>query len=321
MRAERAGAAAAVLCVCCKRVSLCTKQEHLARADAKCPSYKALTRALHQRAGLHTGRRQPIAVRPQAMLEAKDLPRCDLSDYIEHRLQLALGRDRADRARLARVGVEQARPMQLLLVEVEIVVRVQPHMRGLRMPGAHGRRAGACRATVASGSRFRILGALVQTSCVPGARGCQAGAARATTIPGSQCLREDRVTESNRQELIMWGLHAAARLALEGLMQHMLSALLCACCRTGNMHILNTPCALQSLTNMAAPQVPEVTGLTLRVINNVNKRMEVKPKFYDAFKGEGFPSEFSYTQKVPSPLAPPVHVGAFCWAVALPPHA
>ena len=46
-----------------------------------------------------------------------------------------------------------------------------------------------------------------------------------------------------------------------------------------------------------------MTGLTLRVINNVNKRMEVKPKFYDAFKGEGFPSEFSYTQKVPPPLA------------------
>ena len=46
-----------------------------------------------------------------------------------------------------------------------------------------------------------------------------------------------------------------------------------------------------------------MTGLTLRVINNVNKRMEVKPKFYDAFKGEGFPSEFSYTQKVPKPLA------------------
>ena len=78
----------------------------------------ALTQPSHRRAGLHTGRRQPIAVRPQAMLEAKDLPRCDLSDYIEHRLQLALGRDRADRARLARVGVEQARPTQPLLVGV-----------------------------------------------------------------------------------------------------------------------------------------------------------------------------------------------------------
>ncbi len=40
-----------------------------------------------------------------------------------------------------------------------------------------------------------------------------------------------------------------------------------------------------------------MTGLTVRVINNVRKRMEVKPKFYDTFKGEGFPAEFSYNQK------------------------
>lgn len=119
-----------VLHVCCKRVPLCAKQEHLARADVKCPSRVALTQALHRRAGLHTGRRQPIAARPQAMLEAKDLPRCDLSDYIEHRLQLALGRDRADRARLARVGVEQARPAQPLLVGLGF--RVQPYSCGPR---------------------------------------------------------------------------------------------------------------------------------------------------------------------------------------------
>ena len=86
------------------------------------------------------------------MLEAKDLPRCDLSDYIEHRLQLALGRDRADRARLARVGVEQARPMQPLLVGF----RVQPQSFEPRAPGARGRRAGAARAAAACG--FRVLG-------------------------------------------------------------------------------------------------------------------------------------------------------------------
>ena len=44
------------------------------------------------------------------MLEAKDLPRCDLSDFIEQRLALAIGRDRHERARQARVQVEQARP-------------------------------------------------------------------------------------------------------------------------------------------------------------------------------------------------------------------
>ena len=43
------------------------------------------------------------------MLEAKDLPRCDLSDFIEQRLALAIGRDRHERARQARVQVEQAR--------------------------------------------------------------------------------------------------------------------------------------------------------------------------------------------------------------------
>jgi len=47
----------------------------------------------------------------------------------------------------------------------------------------------------------------------------------------------------------------------------------------------------------AVAQVTEVTGLTVRAINNVRKRMEVKPKFYDTFKGEGFPAEFSYNQK------------------------
>ncbi len=66
-------------------------------------------RRARARAGLHSGRRQPIAVRPQAMLEAKDLPRCDLSDFIERRLALAVGRDRHERARLARLPVEQAR--------------------------------------------------------------------------------------------------------------------------------------------------------------------------------------------------------------------
>ena len=37
------------------RVHALQDVSYLARADAKCPSYKALTRALHQRAGLHSG--------------------------------------------------------------------------------------------------------------------------------------------------------------------------------------------------------------------------------------------------------------------------
>jgi hypothetical protein len=78
------------------------------------PCCARLTAPDRARAGLHSGRRQPIAVRPQAMLEAKDLPRCDLSDFIERRLALAVGRDRHERARLARLPVEQARAPPLV---------------------------------------------------------------------------------------------------------------------------------------------------------------------------------------------------------------
>ncbi len=64
------------------------------------------------------------------------------------------------------------------------------------------------------------------------------------------------------------------------------------------MKLWNVTLGGRHVTLGGRTQVAEVTGLTVRVINNVRKRMEVKPKFYDAFKGEGFPSEFSYNQKV-----------------------
>lgn len=44
-------------------------------------------------------------------------------------------------------------------------------------------------------------------------------------------------------------------------------------------------------------------GLTIRVINNVSKRMEVKPRFYDAFKQEGCPDAYPYRQKVMFPAS------------------
>lgn len=47
-------------------------------------------------------------------------------------------------------------------------------------------------------------------------------------------------------------------------------------------------------------EVPAVPPLTVRVVNNVMKKCEVKPKFYDAFKGEGYPEAFPYRQKVSS---------------------
>ena len=45
-------------------------------------------------------------------------------------------------------------------------------------------------------------------------------------------------------------------------------------------------------------QVPTATGLTIRVINNVTKKMDVKPKFYEAFKKDGYPASFEFRQKV-----------------------
>ena len=42
-----------------------------------------------------------------------------------------------------------------------------------------------------------------------------------------------------------------------------------------------------------------VEGLTVRVVSNVRKRAEVKPKFLNAFQeAESFPTDLPYTQKV-----------------------
>lgn len=47
-------------------------------------------------------------------------------------------------------------------------------------------------------------------------------------------------------------------------------------------------------------QLVTAKGLTIRVINNVSKRMEVKPRFHEAFQKEGCPDAFPYRQKVPT---------------------
>lgn len=58
-----------------------------------------------------------------------------------------------------------------------------------------------------------------------------------------------------------------------------------------------------------ALQVPTATGLTVRVINNVVKKMDVKPRFYDAFRKDGYQGTFQFKQKVHSthmyPHSPP----------------
>ena len=45
-------------------------------------------------------------------------------------------------------------------------------------------------------------------------------------------------------------------------------------------------------------EVPEVDGLTVRVVNNVHKKCEVLPTFLEAFKDKGMPAELPYKQKV-----------------------
>ena len=62
-------------------------------------------------------------------------------------------------------------------------------------------------------------------------------------------------------------------------------------------------------------QLVTAKGLTIRVINNVSKRMEVKPRFHEAFQKEGCPDAFPYRQKVPTATAPIPCVTA--WACCL----
>ncbi|KAK9824572.1 hypothetical protein WJX72_011411 [[Myrmecia] bisecta] len=68
--------------------------------------------------GLETGKRRPIQVRPQAMLEARDLPRCELSDFLQARLDASLERERAERARARGLQPEQVETVDNLVVRV-----------------------------------------------------------------------------------------------------------------------------------------------------------------------------------------------------------
>eukprot|EP00803_Ostreobium_quekettii_P011438 evm.model.scf_864EXC.1 EVM.evm.TU.scf_864EXC.1 scf_864EXC:20228-23623(+) len=49
---------------------------------------------------------------------------------------------------------------------------------------------------------------------------------------------------------------------------------------------------------LAPSEVLGVEGLTIRVVNNVSRKCEVLPTFYDAFKDKGMPAELPYRQKV-----------------------
>ena len=52
--------------------------------------------------------------------------------------------------------------------------------------------------------------------------------------------------------------------------------------------------------DVIAVQVPQAvaSGLTVRVINNITKKLDVKQRFLETFKNDGFPTQFQYKQKV-----------------------
>lgn len=52
------------------------------------------------------------------------------------------------------------------------------------------------------------------------------------------------------------------------------------------------------LQGVAPADVPAPEPLTVRLINSVVKKAEVKPKFYETFSGDGYPTEYPYRQKV-----------------------
>ena len=52
-------------------------------------------------------------MRPQAMLEAKDLPKCDLSNYLSERLDNVLDNDRRVRAERDGCPIEHVSPLML----------------------------------------------------------------------------------------------------------------------------------------------------------------------------------------------------------------
>ena len=56
--------------------------------------------------------------------------------------------------------------------------------------------------------------------------------------------------------------------------------------------------ARAKMLGLPLESVPTAEGLTVRVVNNVMKRCEVKSRFFDTFKSDGFPEAFLYRQKV-----------------------
>ncbi len=72
----------------------------------------------HTHTGLEHGTRARITNRPQAMLEARDLPKCNLSDHLEARLQQSLARERMLRAQQMGVPPQAVPTVEGLTIRV-----------------------------------------------------------------------------------------------------------------------------------------------------------------------------------------------------------
>jgi hypothetical protein len=70
------------------------------------------------------GWRQRVDARPQAMLEAKDLPHCDLSEFLEAYVDKVIREERIARAKSMQCPVEA---VSLSLTFRHIQLRIQAH--------------------------------------------------------------------------------------------------------------------------------------------------------------------------------------------------
>ena len=74
------------------------------------------------------------------------------------------------------------------------------------------------------------------------------------------------------------------------------------CCKSWGVSILQVQLGTRGLHLMepTSVQVPQAvaSGLTVRVINNITKKLDVKQRFLETFKNDGFPTQFQYKQKV-----------------------
>ena len=72
-------------------------------------------------AGLLRREREPIKVRPQAMLEARDLPRCEISDFLQNRIDKALEADLVLRAKERGCSPQQVWYCMLTTIIIPII--------------------------------------------------------------------------------------------------------------------------------------------------------------------------------------------------------